>query len=110
MGLKPKYFTKENAREMQALGVEKRKENKAQDKIVTEVVLKKLLSPIHEGSKQTKLEWLVDKALDNVKDDVDLKDLKDLKDLVEDKTTNNNVKLTTQPSSEEILKNIFGNE
>ena len=107
MGLKPKHFTKENAREMQALGVEKRKENEIQKQIVTSKVIEKLLEPIHEGSSKTRLEWLVEKALSNIKDDVDLKDLKDLKDLAEEKTTTSNINLNApRKDAKDLLERL----
>lgn len=105
-----KHITSENAREMQVLSAKKRKENTEQRRIVRSKVLEKLLKPVREGSDQTKLEWLVDKMLDNLKDNVSVKDMKDLQDIVDEKITTSNVNLTATKDSEQILKDVFGDE
>ena len=78
-------FTKDNAREMQARGAAARKENTARRKAVAQVLLELLSKPVSEGSKQTKLEWLVAKAIDNTRDDVALSDLLKIQELLGEK-------------------------
>lgn len=79
------YFTKENAREMQARGTEVRKENTKRRKAVAHVLSDLLSKPVSEGSKVTKLEWLVARAIDNTRDDVELSDLLKIQELLGEK-------------------------
>lgn len=79
------YFTKENAREMQARGTEVRKENTARRKAVAHVLSDLLSKPVSEGSKVTKLEWLVARAIDNTRDDIELSDLLKIQELLGEK-------------------------
>jgi DNA-binding transcriptional regulator YbjK len=78
-------FTKENAREMQARGTKVRKENTARRKAVAHVLADLLSKPVSEGSKVTKLEWLVARAIDNTRDDVGLSDLLKIQELLGEK-------------------------
>lgn len=78
-------FTKENAREMQARGTKVRKENTARRKAVAHVLSDLLSKPVSEGSKVTKLEWLVARAIDNTRDDVGLSDLLKIQELLGEK-------------------------
>jgi hypothetical protein len=78
-------FTRENAREMQARGAEARKENTARRKAVSHVLSDLLSKPVSEGSRQTKLEWLVARAIDNTRDDVALSDLLKIQELLGEK-------------------------
>lgn len=70
---------------MQRKGAEKRKENTARRKAVAHVLADLLSKPVSEGSKQTKLEWLVAKAIDNTRDDVGLSDLLKIQELLGEK-------------------------
>ena len=79
------YFTKENAREMQARGTEVRKENTARRKAVAHVLSDLLSKPVSEGSKVTTLEWLVARAIDNTRDDIELSDLLKIQELLGEK-------------------------
>ena len=107
MPSKDKHITKENAREMQARGVAKRKENTARRKAMRELVLDELTKPIKEGSKTTKLEWLIAKAIGNVKDDVSIKNLIEIQDLLGERQVNNIVNLTANvPTRDEVLAEI----
>ena len=78
-------FTKENAREMQARSAESHKENTARRKAVAHVLSDLLSKPVSEGSKVTKLEWLVARAIDNTRDDVALSDLLKIQELLGEK-------------------------
>lgn len=78
-------FTKDNAREMQARGAKVRKENTARRKAVAHVLSDLLSKPVSEGSKVTKLEWLVARAIDNTRDDVGLSDLLKIQELLGEK-------------------------
>lgn len=78
-------FTKDNAREMQARSTKTRKENTARRKAVAHVLSELLSKPVCEGSKVTKLEWLVAKAIDNTRDDVALSDLLKIQELLGEK-------------------------
>lgn len=79
------YFTKDNAREMQARGTKVRKENAARRKAVAHVLSDILSKPVSEGSKVTKLEWLVARAIENTRDDVALSDLLKIQELLGEK-------------------------
>ena len=79
------YFTKDNAREMQARGTEVRKENTKRRKAVAHVLSDLLSKPVKDGSTQTKLEWLVARAIDNTRDDVALSDLLKIQELLGEK-------------------------
>lgn len=85
MSSKVTQFTKENAREMQAKSTVVRKENTARRKAVAHVLADLLSKPVSEGSKVTKLEWLVAKAIDNTRDDVALSDLLKIQELLGEK-------------------------
>lgn len=85
MANKGTQFTKENAREMQARGTKVRKENTARRKAVAHVLADLLSKPVSEGSKVTKLEWLVARAIDNTRDDVGLSDLLKIQELLGEK-------------------------
>jgi hypothetical protein len=78
-------FTKENAREMQARAAVAHKENTARRKAVAHVLSDMLSKPVSEGSKQTKLEWLVARAIENTRDDVALSDLLKIQELLGEK-------------------------
>lgn len=73
---------KENAREMQARGVEKRKANTERRKALKEILYTELSKPISEGSEITKAEWLVVKMIQNLKDDVKPADLKTIQEIL----------------------------
>ena len=79
------YFTKDNAREMQARGTVVRKENTKRRKAVAHVLSDLLSKPVKDGSTQTKLEWLVARAIDNTRDDVALSDLLKIQELLGEK-------------------------
>ena len=85
MPSKDTQFTKENAREMQARGAASRKVNTARRKAVAHVLADLLSKPVSEGSKVTKLEWLVARAIDNTRDDVGLSDLLKIQELLGEK-------------------------
>lgn len=70
---------------MQARGAEARKENTARRKAVAHVLSDLLSKPVSEGSKVTKLEWLVARAIDNTRDDVALSDLLKIQELLGEK-------------------------
>lgn len=82
---KDNKFTKENAREMQKRSTEVRKENTARRKAVAHVLSDLLSKPVKDGSTQTKLEWLVAKAIENTRDDVALSDLLKIQELLGEK-------------------------
>lgn len=102
------YFTKDNAREMQARGTKVRKENTARRKAVAHVLSDLLSKPVSEGSKVTKLEWLVARAIDNTRDDVALSDLLKIQELLGEKQMTYN--FNAAKDSEQILKDVFGDE
>lgn len=85
MPSKDTRFTKDNAREMQARGTKVRKENTKRRKAVAHVLSELLSKPVSEGSKVTKLEWLVARAIDNTRDDVGLSDLLKIQELLGEK-------------------------
>lgn len=85
MSSKNTQFTKDNAREMQARSAEAHKENTARRKAVAHVLSDLLSKPVSEGSKQTKLEWLVAKAIENTRDNVELSDLLKIQELLGEK-------------------------
>ena len=85
MPSKDTQFTKENAREMQAKSAVSQKENTARRKAVAQVLADMLSKPVNEGSKQTKLEWLVARAIDNTRDNVELSDLLKIQELLGEK-------------------------
>ena len=70
---------------MQARGTKVRKENTARRKAVAHVLSDLLSKPVSEGSKVTKLEWLVARAIDNTRDDVGLSDLLKIQELLGEK-------------------------
>ena len=85
MPSKDTQFTKDNAREMQRRGAASRKENTARRKAVAHVLADLLSKPVSEGSKVTKLEWLVARAIENTRDDVGLSDLLKIQELLGEK-------------------------
>lgn len=85
MPSKDTRFTKENAREMQARSAVSQKENTARRKAVAHVLSDLLSKPVSKGSEQTKLEWLVAKAIDNTRDNVELSDLLKIQELLGEK-------------------------
>ena len=85
MPSKDTQFTKENAREMQKRSAEAQKENTARRKAVAHVLSDLLSKPVSDGSKVTKLEWLVARAIDNTRDDVALSDLLKIQELLGEK-------------------------
>lgn len=105
-----KTFTKENARENQRKSAEKRKENTARRRAMHEILRDELTKPVTEGSKMTKLEWLIAKAISNTKEEVNLQDLQRLQELLGEKTTNSNINLITNRGSEQVLKEVFGDD
>lgn len=78
-------FTKENAREMQKRSAVSQKENTARRKAVAHVLSDLLSKPVSKGSEQTKLEWLVARAIDNTRDNVELSDLLKIQELLGEK-------------------------
>lgn len=100
-------ITKENAREMQARSVEKRNENTAKRKAMREILLDELTKPVKEGSEITKLEWLIMKAIDNTRDDVNLTNLQQLQELLGEKQVNNIVNITAHKSAEDCAREIL---
>ena len=100
-------FTKENAREMQARGTKVRKENTARRKAVAHVLADLLSKPVSEGSKVTKLEWLVARAIDNTRYDVGLSDLLKIQELLGEKQmTFNFEKRNPSEVARDILEEI----
>lgn len=110
MPSKDTQFTKENAREMQRRSAVAQKENTARRKAMRELILDELTKPVQEGSKVTKLEWLIAKAINNTKDDVNLTNLQQLQDLLGERQVNNIVNLTANRTSEDVLKDLFGDK
>lgn len=100
-------ITKDNAKEMQAKGAAKRKENTARRRALREVLVEELSKPVSKDSKMTKLEWLVAKALQNTSNEVDLSDLMKLQELLGEKQLNLNFE-TRKPSevAADILNEI----
>lgn len=113
MPSKDTYFTKDNAREMQARGTEVRKENTKRRKAVAHVLsdlLSKQVTMKVDGkeTKVTKLEWLVARAIDNCREDVALSDLLKIQELLGEKQMTYN--FNAAKDSEHILKEVFGDE
>lgn len=79
------YFTKENARENQLKGAQKHKENTARRKALREILFDELAKPVSKDSKITKLEWLVMKAIENTREEVELADLLKIQELLGEK-------------------------
>lgn len=102
------YFTKENAREMQRRGADSRKENTARRKALREILFDELAKPVSKDSKLTKLEWLVMRAIENTREEVELSDLLKIQELLGEKQMTYNV--TATKDSEHILKDVFGDE
>lgn len=107
------YFTKDNAREMQARGTEVRKENTARRKAVAQVLSEMLTKQVTmkvdgKETKVTKLEWLVARAIDNCREDVALSDLLKIQELLGEKQMTYN--FNAGKDSEQILKDVFGDE
>ena len=100
-------INKDNAREYQRRGVLKRKENAAKRKAMRELVLDELTKPVSEGSEMTKLEWLIAKAIGNVKDDISIRNLLELQELLGEKTTNNIVNITGHKPAEDAAREIL---
>ena len=103
-----KQFTKENAREMQARAAVAHKENTAKRKAVAQVLSELLSKPVSEGSRVTKLEWLVAKAIDNTRDNVALADLLKIQELLGEKQMTYNIGNLKKPedAAREILDAI----
>lgn len=108
MPSKDTQFTKENAREMQKRSAVSQKENTARRKAVAQVLADLLSKPVSEGSKVTKLEWLVAKAIDNTRDDVALSDLLKIQELLGEKQMTYNIGNLKKPedAAREILDAI----
>lgn len=100
-------ITKENARENQRKSVEKRNENTAKRRAMKELLMDELTKPVTEGSTMTKLEWLIMKAIQNTKDEVNLQDLQRLQELLGEKTTNSNINFQSTKSAEDCAKDIL---
>lgn len=107
------YFTKDNAREMQARSAEAHKENTARRKAVAQVLSEMLTKQVTmkvdgKETKVTKLEWLVARAIDNCREDVALSDLLKIQELLGEKQMTYN--FNAGKDSEQILKDVFGDE
>lgn len=102
------YFTKDNAREMQSRSTEVRKENTARRKALREILFEELAKPVSKDSKLTKLEWLVMRAIENTREEVELSDLLKIQELLGEKQMTYN--LNAGKDSEQILKDVFGDE
>lgn len=70
---------------MQARGAEARKKNTARRKAVAHVLSDLLSKPVKDGSTQTKLEWIVSKAIENTREYVTLSDLLKIQELLGEK-------------------------
>lgn len=92
---------------MQKLSSAKQKENTARRKAMRELLLDELTKPVTEGSNVTKLEWLIAKAINNTKDDVNLQNLIQLQDLLGERQVNNIVNITASKSAEQCGKEIL---
>lgn len=101
-------FTKENAREMQARSAEAHKENTARRKALREILFEELTKPVSKDSKLSKLEWLVMRAIENTREEVELSDLLKIQELLGEKQMTYN--LNAGKDSEQILKDVFGDE
>lgn len=108
MPSKDTYFTKDNAREMQSKAVKSRNENTARRKALREILFEELAKPVSKDSKLTKLEWLVMRAIENTREEVELSDLLKIQELLGEKQMTYNV--TATKDSEQILKDVFGDE
>ena len=102
------YFTKDNARDMQARSTEVRRENTARRKALREILFDELAKPVSKDSKLTKLEWLVMRAIENTREEVELSDLLKIQELLGEKQMTYNFNASKE--SEEILKEVFGDE
>ena len=78
-------FTKENAREMQRRSAVAQRENTARRKALREILFDELAKPVSKESKITKLEWLVMRAIDNTREEVELSDLLKIQELLGEK-------------------------
>lgn len=113
MPSKDTQFTKDNAREMQKRSAKAQKENTARRKAVAQVLSEMLTKQVTmkvdgKETKVTKLEWLVARAIDNCREDVALSDLLKIQELLGEKQMTYN--FTATKDSEQILKDVFGDE
>lgn len=99
------YFTKENAREMQKKSQQKKAENAERRRLLREVLADELAKPISKDSTMTKLEWLVMKMVQNVKDEIKPQDLKLMQDMLGESSLK--VEMNTR-KPEDIMKEIVG--
>lgn len=99
------YFTRENAKEMQERGARKRAENAERRRLLREVLAEELAKPISKDSTMTKLEWLVMKMVQNVKDEIKPQDLKLMQDMLGESSLK--VEMNTR-KPEDIMKEIVG--
>lgn len=84
-GAKP--ISAETAREYQKRSAAKRKANRT----IADTLRKALNEKIEVGSKMTKMEWLVLKAMQNARGGVSFRDLKDIQALLGESVQNVNV-------------------
>lgn len=85
MPSKDTRFTKENAREMQRRSAVAQRENTERRKALREILVDELSKPVSKESKITKLEWLVMRAIENTREEVELADLLKLQELLGEK-------------------------
>lgn len=84
-GAKP--ISEEVAKEYQLKSAAKRKQNRT----IAETLRKALNEKIESGSRMTKMEWLVLKAMQNAQGNVSFRDLKDIQALLGESVQNVNV-------------------
>lgn len=102
------YFTSDNARDMQKRSAKAHIENTARRKALREILFEELAKPVSKDSKLTKLEWLVMRAIENTREEVELSDLLKIQELLGEKQMTYN--LNAGKDSEQILKDVFGDE
>lgn len=103
---------KENARELQKLSAAKRKENTAKRRALKDFLADYLLRPAEKGQPETRIEKIVRLAIENLESnngkDIELSDLLKIQEILGEKTTNNNVNVTSARTSEQVLREVFG--
>lgn len=99
--MKKYNITKGNAREMQLLGVKKRKENAERRRLLREILSEELSKPVAEGSGLTKAEWLVAKMVQNLREDIKPSDLETLQRILGEAVTK--MEVNTRPPEEAFI-------
>ena len=109
---KDHLFNSETAKQAQLLGAAKRKENTAKRRALKDFLADYLLKPAEKGKPETRIEKIVRLAIENLErnngKDIELSDLLKIQEILGEKTTNNNVNVTAARTSEQVLREVFG--